>query len=424
MTKLIKYGILAFSIVVMLFLVGCSNEPITNGDGTFTVEFYDKYADTPLLKSITCNVGESCTIVPPAEPNNKENTYFTRWSIWEDDFDEIQSNTRITPIYTLDNRLVTIGGRSVVFYSFFIMLGIMTALFLGLREIKRTGVNQDDLIDGFLWIVPVSILGARLWYVVFEWDQFVYGEFFPSLLRVLGFSTGRLDFSSFGLSGLAIHGAFFVAFICVLLFTKKRKMNLWKVLDVMAVGFILAQAFGRWGNFFNQEAHGGLVGGMTNGVANLSLQEQFNFLRYSIGIPEFIVNNMYITQGSGGYLVTPVTGYYHPTFFYESMLNLIGFAVMLVLRRVKTIRFGELLALYLVWYGSVRIFIETMRTDPLVFEFLGMTFKSAIVTSVLMILGGILLSLFIRFKLKGEAYETVPGCIEFNKMKKNKEVEE
>jgi phosphatidylglycerol:prolipoprotein diacylglycerol transferase len=106
------------------------------------------------------------------------------------------------------------------------------------------------------------------------------------------------------------------------------------------------------------------------------------------------------------------------------MLNLVGFAVMLVLRRVKTIRFGELIALYLVWYGGVRIFIETMRTDPLVFEFLGITFKSAIVTSVLMILGGILLSLFIRFKLKGEKYETVPGCIEFNKINDNKEVVE
>lgn len=420
MTKILKFGIVAIALFLTSFLIGCQNEPITNGDGTYTVEFYDKYADTPLLKSITCTVGVPCDIVPPADPDNKENTYFTRWSVWEEDFDEIQSNTTITPIYTLDNRLVTIGGRSVVFYSFFIMLGIMTALFLGLREIKRTGVNQDDLIDGFLWIVPVSILGARLWYVVFEWDNFVYGEFFPSLLRVLGFSNGRLDFSSFGLSGLAIHGAFFVAFICVLLFTKKRKMNLWKVLDVMAVGFILAQAFGRWGNFFNQEAHGGLVGGMTNGVANMSLQEQFNMLRYTIGIPEFIVNNMYIAQGTGGHLVTPVTGYYHPTFFYESMLNLVGFAVMLVLRRVKKVRFGELLALYLVWYGSVRIFIETMRTDPLVFEFLGMTFKSAIVTSVLMILGGVLLSLFIRFKLKGETYETVPGCIEFKKNNENK----
>ena len=419
MAKYLKLSFVLLTIFVSLFLIGCKQEPLTNGDGTFTVEFYDKYAETPLLKSITCDVGVPCDIVPPAKPNNKENAYFTRWSVWDDEYASIQSNTRITPIYTLDNRLVTIGGRSVVFYSFFIMMGILTALTLGLREIKRTGISQDDLIDGFLWIVPVSILGARLWYVVFEWDQFVYGEFFPSLLRILGFSSGRLDFSSFGLSGLAIHGAFFVAFLCTILYTRKRKINLWKVLDVLAVGFIIAQAFGRWGNFFNQEAHGGLVGGLTNGVANLTLKEQYEVLRYSVGLPEFIVNNMFIVQGSGGYAVTPVTGFYHPTFFYESMLNILGFAVMLILRRVKKIHFGELFSLYLIWYGGVRIFIETMRTDPLTFEFLGLTFKSAITTSVLMIIGGVALSLLLRFKFKSESYSTVPGCIEFNKMKHN-----
>ena len=419
MAKYLKLSFVLLTIFVSLFLIGCKQEPLTNGDGTFTVEFYDKYAETPLLKSITCDVGVPCDIVPPAKPNNKENAYFTRWSVWDDEYASIQSNTRITPIYTLDNRLVTIGGRSVVFYSFFIMMGILTALTLGLREIKRTGISQDDLIDGFLWIVPVSILGARLWYVVFEWDQFVYGEFFPSLLRILGFSSGRLDFSSFGLSGLAIHGAFFVAFLCTILYTRKRKINLWKVLDVLAVGFIIAQAFGRWGNFFNQEAHGGLVGGLTNGVANLTLKEQYEVLRYSVGLPEFIVNNMFIVQGSGGYAVTPVTGFYHPTFFYESMLNVLGFAVMLILRRVKKIHFGELFSLYLIWYGGVRIFIETMRTDPLTFEFLGLTFKSAITTSVLMIIGGVALSLLLRFKFKSESYSTVPGCIEFKKMKHN-----
>lgn len=419
MARYLKISFLILTIFTSMFLFGCQQQTITNGDGTFTVEFYDKHAETPLLKTITCEVGVPCEIVPPAKPNNKDNAYFTRWSVWEDEYASIQSNTRITPIYTLDNRLVTIGDRSVVFYSFFIMMGILVALFLGLREIKRTGISQDDLIDGFLWIVPVSILGARLWYVVFEWDQFVYGEFFPSLLRVLGFSSGRLDFSSFGLSGLAIHGAFFVAFVCAFLYTKKRKINLWKVLDVMAVGFIIAQAFGRWGNFFNQEAHGGLVGGLTNGVANLTLKEQYEVLRYSVGLPEFIVNNMFIVQGSGGYAVTPVTGFYHPTFFYESMLNILGFAVMLILRRVKTIRFGELFSVYLVWYGSVRIFIETMRTDPLTFEFLGLTFKSAITTSVLMIIGGVALSLLLRFKIKSEAYASVSGCFEFKKMKDN-----
>ena len=291
----------------------------------------------------------------------------------------------------------------------------MVALFLGLRECKRTGIKQDDLIDGFLWIVPVAILGARLWYVAFEPARFWYGGFFPLLLRTIGFSSGTLDFSSFGLAGLAIHGGFFTALICVYFYTKKRKIDVFKVLDVVAVGFIIAQAFGRWGNFFNQEAHGGIVGGMTNGVANLSIQEQYNFLRYTLNLPEFIVNNMYIVRGWHSITVEPLTGFYHPTFFYESSINLLGFFIMLFLRRIKKIHFGELMSFYLIWYGGLRIFIETMRTDPLVFEFLGMSFRTAIVTSVLMILAGIGLSLLIRLKFKGNTYETVPGYFGYKK---------
>ncbi len=389
---------------MMGFFYGCGgqDEPAE----TFKVTFIDY--DGTILKEITCDAGEACAIMPPAEPNNKENAYFTRWSVWESAYPEIDSDTTIKAIYTLDNRVVTIFGRSVVFYSFFIMLGILVALGLSLREIKRHGMKQDDFIDGFLWVVPVAILGSRLWYVAFEWDSFAGGGFFPTLLRILGFSSGTLDFSDFGLAGLAIHGAFFTAIICVFIHTKIKKIDMFAFLDIVAVGFIIAQAFGRWGNFFNQEAHGGIVGGMTNGIANLTLEEQYNHLR-ALLIPEFIVNNMYIKQGLHGYGVEPLTGFYHPTFYYESMFNLLGFSLMLILRRIKKIQIGEIFALYLVWYGGVRIFIETMRTDPLTFELFGLTFKSAIVTSVLMILAGIAVSAFVRIKRKGIDYSRLPG---------------
>jgi phosphatidylglycerol:prolipoprotein diacylglycerol transferase len=286
------------------------------------------------------------------------------------------------------------------------MTGIFVALAIGLRETKRVGLKKDDLLDGFLWIVPISILGARFWYVIFELDQFVGGGFFPSLLRMLGFSSGTLDFSTFGLSGLAIHGAFVVAVISAYFYTRKRKIDIFKMLDIVAVGFIIAQAFGRWGNFFNQEAHGGIVGGVINGQPVLAFEEQFNFLRYTLHIPEFIVNNMFIEKGLHSLAVEPYTGYYHPTFLYESMLNILGFAIMLVLRRFKKIHFGELFAFYLIWYGGVRIFIESMRTDPLVFEVFGMTLKSAQVTSTIMILAGIALSILVRLKRKGMDYST------------------
>jgi len=395
-------------IIVLLLIAAnlsaCNNSNNENNE-PFTVTFVDYEGN--VLKEINCDGVSACEITEPnVELPDVEDRYFTRWSVWPSEYEDISEDTVIEPIYTLDNRLVTVFGRSIYFYSFFIMTGIFVALGIGLRETKRIGLKKDDLIDGFLWIVPIAILGARLWYVVFELDQFIGGGFFPSLLRILGFSSGTLDFSSFGLSGLAIHGAFVVAIICAYFYTRKRKIDIFKVLDIVAVGFIIAQAFGRWGNFFNQEAHGGVVGGAVGNVMNLSVQEQFNYLRYTLNIPEFIVNNMYITRGLHSIAVEPFTGYYHPTFFYESTLNILGFIIMLVLRRFKKIYFGELLSFYLIWYGAVRIFIESMRTDPLVFEIFGMTLKSATVTSTLMILAGIGLSVFIRIRRKGMDYST------------------
>ncbi len=425
MNKFIKTSFILIIVFLTFSLMSCQEEPAATDE--YTVEFVD--FDGTVLKSITCQVGETCDIVAPTVPdqldsNYKENSYFLRWSVFEEDFDSINKDTTIKAVYSLDNRLVTVFGRSIVFYSFFIISGITVALLLGLKESKRIGINKDDLLDGFLWIVPASILGARLWYVIFEWSNFVYGQglvdgVWRSFLRVIGFRTGYLDFSNFGLSGLAIHGAFVTAVICSYFFTKKRKIDIFKVIDIIAIGFIVAQAFGRWGNFFNQEAHGGIVGGytgtITNAVANLTIKEQYDFLRYTLHIPEFIVNNMYIPRGFHSLSQEPVTGFYHPTFFYESMINLVGFGIMLILRRIKKIHFGELLSFYLIWYGSLRIFIETMRTDPLTFDFLGITFKSAIVTSVIMIISGIALSILIRTKRKNMTYETVPGYFGYKK---------
>ena len=426
MNKFIKITLLLIVSFLTVSLIGCgdNSEPAT---GDYTVSFVDY--DGTVLKNIDCTAGVACEIIAPEDPDYFSGTssrqYFTRWSMFESEFDSIDRDTTIEAIYTLDNRLVTFGDRSIVMYSFFIILGIMIALFLGLREAKRTGIDKEALLDGFLWIVPVSILGSRLWYVAFEWSEFVGGGFFPSLLRILGFRTGTLDFSSFGLSGLAIHGAFTVALICAFLYCKVKKIDIFKIIDIVAVGFIIAQASGRWGNFFNQEAHGGIVGGINEvtGEFNLTLEQQYDFLRNTINLPNFIVNNMYIERGFHSLAVEPYTGFYHPTFFYESSINIIGFLIMIVLRRIKKVHFGELLSFYLIWYGGLRIFIETMRTDPLTFDIFGIEMKSAIVTSVIMIALGVLLSVFIRVKRKGMTYETVPGCFGCKK-KENIELEE
>lgn len=418
MNKTIKiWGIFSLFLTIGLMLFGCvSNQTTADPNGTFTVRFVDY--DGTVLKTTTCTVGVPCDIVPPAAPVNRggnSNRVFTHWSVFSTEYASLNSDTDIEAVYTLDRAIFSINGRAVVWYSVLIMAGIMTAFLIGMRESKRLGIDGDVLIDGFLWIVPVAILGARLWYVAFEFNAFVVqGDIGATLLKILGFQNGRLNFAEFGLAGLAIHGAFFTAVICAFFYSRKRKINLLQVADLVGAGFIVAQTFGRWGNFLNQEAHGGLVGGMTGLTANWSLQQQYEFLRYTLHLPDFIVHNMYII-GNVFDATEPVTGFYHPTFLYELLLNWVGFFIILILRRIKWFRFGEMMAFYLVWYGAVRIFIESMRTDPLVYHIFGVTVKAATTTSVLMILGGVALSLAIRLWWKGESYGTVPGHFGFRK---------
>ncbi len=421
MNRFLKISLLLITLIVTFTLAGCSGSTPDN----YTVRFVDR--DGTVLKTVDCTAGVACDITAPEVPNKdpyvdeNDTVYFVRWSVFPDDYSKINSDTTIKAIYTYNNHIQVTDTVKIAYYALFILTGMMIGLFLGLKEVKRIGIKQDDLIDGFLWIVPVSILGARLWFGLSpNTSFFVDGVNWSSIQMIFGFENGKFV----GLAGLAIHGAFFTALICVILYARRRKLNLLKIFDIMAVGFIIAQAFGRWGNFMNHEAHGGLVGGYTEVggtyVANWSLEQQFNYLRYTLHIPTFIVNNMYLIANNS--IVSsvpeqPLTGYYHPTFFYESTINLIGFAIMLILRRVKKIHFGEILSFYLIWYGGLRIFIETMRTDPLEFTLFGITFKTAIVTSVFMIIGGILLSVYVRIYRKGQDYSTVPGYFGYKKEK-------
>ncbi len=406
---------LVFLLISLSVLFGCRTQAESLPEGTpFTVSFVDY--DGTILKTQTCIVGETCDIVPPSHPTfrgDNTNRVFTHWSVFPTEYDDLASDTVIEAVYTLDNALVRIGGREIVWYSVLIMCGIMTAFLVGMREAKRVGIDGDDMIDGFLWIVPVAILGARLWYVAFEFDRFVVqGNVFSTILKILGFNSGTLNFADFGLAGLAIHGAFFTAAVCAILYCRKRKISVLQVADLVCAGFIIAQTFGRWGNFLNQEAHGGVIGGVTEGAMNWTLEQQFDFLRYTLHLPEFIVNNMYIV-GNAFDATEPYTAFYHPTFLYELTLNWVGFFLVLVIRRLKKVRIGEIAAFYLAWYGAVRIFIESMRTDPLVYHIFGLTVKAATTTSVLMILAGIALSLCIRLWWKGPSYATIPGHFEF-----------
>ncbi|MFK5883159.1 MAG: prolipoprotein diacylglyceryl transferase, partial [Candidatus Izemoplasma sp.] len=139
----------------------------------------------------------------------------------------------------ISNIVIEFGSFVWYKYSLMILLGIVVATLLGIKEGKKLGINTEVILDGILIILPLSILGARLWYVLFEWERYQF-----DIIKIVSVQDG----------GLAIHGGIFVAFISAYFYTKYKNIDIFRVFDIMAPGFIIAQAFGRWGNFFNQEA--------------------------------------------------------------------------------------------------------------------------------------------------------------------------
>lgn len=229
-----------------------------------------------------------------------------------------------TPPYS--NVAFSLFGLDVAWYAVFILTGAVFAVILAYREAFFLNINRDHLIDMALIGVVIGIIGARLYYVIFQ--------------SVGGFK----EIFNLRSGGLAIHGAVIAGIIFVIFYTRIRKMNLFKVLDILAVGFLVGQIIGRWGNFMNQEAHGGEI--------SLNAQKYL-----SVILPGFIYNNMFINGV-----------YYHPTFLYESLWNLAGLILLLILRRKRIFKIGDMIGLYLIWYGVGRgLLIEPFRTDPLLF---------------------------------------------------------
>jgi phosphatidylglycerol:prolipoprotein diacylglycerol transferase len=263
-------------------------------------------------------------------------------------------------IVRLDNVAFTIFGRNIYFYAIFILSGIGLAYFFAYYISKKIGFKEEDLFDGFIVGVVLAIIGARLYYVIFAWDSFK-----DNPIRVI---TGFINEEG----GLAIHGAVIAVAIFVYFYWKKRRFNFYKLGEMLAPGFLIGQSIGRWGNFFNQEAHGGPIAA--------TAAEGRAFLE-KLPIPKFVVDQMYIGNN-----------YMHPTFLYESVWNIIGLIIILVTRKfLKKYWIGDSVLFYLVWYGIGRYFVESLRTDYLPFNFFGLELRIAQVISVVMIIGGVTL---------------------------------
>lgn len=240
----------------------------------------------------------------------------------------------------------SIFGINIYYYSLCILLGVIVAYFLITKEAKKQGLSKDFTTDLIFYTILIGILGARLYYVIFNLDYYISNPI--EILRVYN-------------GGLAIHGGVIAGIIFVYFYTKKKRVNFIKVLDICAPAVIIAQSIGRWGNFFNSEAHGGIT--------------TYKALK-KMHIPEFIINGMKIDGN-----------YYYPTFFFESIWCLIGFIIIMIIRRNKKVRLGTQVGIYFIWYGIGRFFIEILRTDSLML----FNLKIARVVSILGIILGIII---------------------------------
>ena len=239
-----------------------------------------------------------------------------------------------------------IFGFNVYYYSLCILLGVIVAYILITREGKKQGLPKEFISDLIFYTLIIGILGARVYYCVFNLDYYLANP--SEILKIYN-------------GGLAIHGGVIAGLIFVYFYTKKKNVSFIKILDIVAPAVIIAQSFGRWGNFFNQEAHGGITT-----YQNLK----------NMHIPEFIINGMHI-EGK----------YYYPTFFFESIWCLIGFIILMIAKRNKNLRKGFQIGFYFRWYGIGRFFIEAFRTDSLMFFGL----KIAQIVSLIGIIIGIII---------------------------------
>jgi phosphatidylglycerol:prolipoprotein diacylglycerol transferase len=242
--------------------------------------------------------------------------------------------------------LIDLGYVQIYWYSVCVFLGMLLGGTVLYREARKFDVPDNFITNLFFWTIPVSLIGARLYYVAFNFNYY---------------SDNLIDILKVWEGGLAIHGGIIAGLIFIVRYCKKYNVSSNYILDFTVPALLIGQAIGRWGNFFNGEAHGGGTSA--------------EFLR-SLYVPDFVIKGMNIN----GY-------YYHPTFYYEFIWLIAGFMLMIVIRRYKYLKVGNLTSIYLMWAGVGRLVIEYMRTDSLM---LG-SFKIAQIVSLVMLIFGIIL---------------------------------
>ncbi len=260
-------------------------------------------------------------------------------------------------IETLRNN-IHIGNFTIAYYGIIIALGMLIGFYVATHFGKLIDVSEDTLYDIFILVVIFGVIGARAYYVIFRWDYYQIRPY-----EILDIRAG----------GLAVFGGIILGVIAIAVYSFIKKVDILKVLDATMMGVVIGQAIGRYGNFFNMEA----FGGYTNNL--LAMRMRTDYIDQSSITFEQKINM--IEENGISYIQA------HPTFFYESFLNILLFIVLIIIIK-KYYKFkGQILATYLIGYGVIRFFVESLRTDSLM---LGIFRVSQLVAVACVVLGCII----------------------------------
>ncbi len=245
-----------------------------------------------------------------------------------------------------------IFGVEVKLYGLMIAIGFLSAYLIATKEAKRTGQDEDTYIDFILWMIIPAIIGARLYYIIFSWDEYVQPG--KKLGQIL------LDMVNIRQGGLGIYGGLIAGVLVAVIYCKKKKVNILLMADTAAMAVLSGQIIGRFGNFFNREAFGDYTDSIfAMGIPTSYYTEQgtLSGLVYSGVINENMINNSIQYDGVAWITV-------HPTFLYEALWNLGVLLLIFFYRKHKKFD-GELGLLYVWGYGLGRVWIEALRSDSL-----------------------------------------------------------
>ena len=276
---------------------------------------------------------------------------------------------------------ISVFGFSIAYYGIIIGIGMLTDIWVAQNDAKRRGQDPDIYLDFALYGIIFAIIGARLYYVIFEWDMYK-----DNLLQIFNLRAG----------GLAIYGGVIGAVLTLIVFTRKRMVSFFSMADSGVLGLITGQIIGRWGNFFNCEAFGGYTDSLLAMRIKRSLVNE-NMLNGDV------LNHLIVENGVEYIQV-------HPTFLYESLWNLGLLMFMLWYRKRKKFD-GEMLWIYLVGYGLGRFWIEGLRTDQLILFGTGIAVSQGLSLILVLASVGVLIYHYCRL-FKRQKEKTSDGDIQ------------